>query len=143
MAKTYEVTVFNTVTQKYEKVSVSKEVYHAYKRTGWNIKDNNESFYAHEIQLSSLIGGEDGAYDNFSEFIDDSQNPELLFAQQEQIEELYAAINKLCNSDRELIIAIYFEGMTERSYASKSGIPTMTVHDRKIRALKRLKDFLR
>lgn len=143
MAKTYEVTVFNTVTQKYEKVSVSKEVYHAYKRTGWNIKDNNESFYAHEIQLSSLIGGEDGAYDNFSEFIDDSQNPELLFAQQEQIEELYAAINKLCNSDRELIIAIYFEGMTERSYASKSGIPAMTVHDRKIRALKRLKDFLR
>ena len=143
MAKTYEVTVFNTVTQKYEKVSVSKEVYHAYKRTGWNIKDNNESFYAHEIQLSSLIGGEDGAYDNFSEFIDDSQNPELLFAQQEQIEELYAAINKLCNSDRELIIAIYFEGMTERSYASKSGIPAMTVHDRKIRALKQLKDFLR
>lgn len=143
MAKTYEVTVFNTVTQKYEKVSISKEVYHAYKRTGWNIKDNNESFYAHEIQLSSLIGGEDGAYDNFSEFIDDSQNPELLFAQQEQIEELYAAINKLCNSDRELITAIYFEGMTERSYASKSGIPAMTVHDRKIRALKRLKGFLR
>lgn len=143
MAKTYEVTVFNTVTQKYKKVSVSKEVYHAYKRTGWNIKDNNESFYAHEIQLSSLIGGEDGAYDNFSEFVDDSQNPELLFAQQEKIEELYAAINKLCNSEQELIIAIYFKGMTERSYANKSGIPAMTVHDRKIRALKRLKDFLR
>jgi len=43
MEKTYEVTVFNTVTGKYEKVSVSKEVYHAFMRTGWNIKDNNET----------------------------------------------------------------------------------------------------
>ena len=36
MEKTYEVTTFNTITRKYEKVSVSKEVYHAYTRTGWN-----------------------------------------------------------------------------------------------------------
>lgn len=141
MTKTYEVTVFNTITRKYEKVSVTQEVYNTYMRTEWNIKDNDERYYAHEIQIGALIGGEDGAFENFNEFIDDSQNPELLFAEQEQTEALYAAINKLCNADRELITAIYFEGMTERSYANKIGIPAMTVHDRKIRALKRLKNF--
>ena len=69
MAKTYLITVYNTLTSKYEDVSVSEDVYRVYMRTNWNIKDNARSFYAHEIQLSSLIGGDDGAYENFREFI--------------------------------------------------------------------------
>lgn len=141
MNKTYEVTVFNTITGKFEKVSVSREVYNTYMRTEWNIKDNNERYYAHEIQISSLIGGGGGTYENFSEFIDDSQNPEHLFAEQEQSNALYAAIHQLCNADQELITEIYINGMTERGYAEKSGIPATTIHYRKTRALMRLKKF--
>lgn len=58
----YTLFVFNTCTQKYEEVTVSEEVYRTYCRTGWNIKDNDQSFFDHEIQLSGRIGSQDGAY---------------------------------------------------------------------------------
>ena len=62
--------VFNTCTQEYEEVIVTEEVYRAYCRTRWNIKDNDQSFFDHEIQTSGMIGSQDGAYENFREFID-------------------------------------------------------------------------
>ena len=48
--------VFNTCTQEYEEVIVTEEVYRAYCRTRWNIKDNDQSFFDHEIQTSGMIG---------------------------------------------------------------------------------------
>ena len=70
--KTYIVESYDPATRKIERVTVTHEVYNAYRRSGWNIADNNQSFFKHEIQMSSLIGGEDGGYDNFREFIGDS-----------------------------------------------------------------------
>ena len=55
--------------EAYEDVVVTKDVYDTYCRTEWNIKDNNASFYDHEIQMSCLIGGEDNGYENFREFV--------------------------------------------------------------------------
>ena len=72
----YTLFVFNTCTQKYEEVTVSEEVYRTYCRTGWNIKDNDQSFFDHEIQLSGMIGSQDGAYENFREFVDSVDTPE-------------------------------------------------------------------
>lgn len=62
--------VFNTCTREYEEVMVTEEVYRTYCRTRWNIKDNDQSFFDHEIQTSGMIGSQDGAYENFREFID-------------------------------------------------------------------------
>lgn len=53
--------VFNTCTQEYEEVIVTEEVYRTYCRTRWNIKDNDQSFFDHEIQTSGMIGSQDGA----------------------------------------------------------------------------------
>ena len=69
-SRKYTLIVFNTCTREYEEVTVTEEVYHAYCRTRWNIKDNDESFFDHEIQMSGMIGSQDGAYENFREFID-------------------------------------------------------------------------
>ena len=55
MDKKYEICTYNTFTKRMEKVAVSKEVYTAYKRSGWNIKDNNQSFYDHEIHMRHLM----------------------------------------------------------------------------------------
>ena len=142
MERTYELTVFNTVTGEYEKVSVSKEVFQAYMRTGWNIKDNDKSFYDHEIQFSALIGGEEGSYENFSEFIDSSANPEVIFSKQDQIRALHTAISKLTNQERELIIALFYEGQTEQSYAESLGLKQQTIHKKKERILKKIKNSL-
>ena len=74
--KKYTLTVYNTVTHRNEEVEVTREVYHAYRRTGWGIENNDASFFAHEIQMSGLIDGEDGAYENFKEFIDTENIPD-------------------------------------------------------------------
>ena len=62
MENVYTLSVYNTLTARYESVCVSEEVYHVYMRTNWNIEDSNKRFYKHEIQFSSLTGGEDGAF---------------------------------------------------------------------------------
>ena len=56
-SKKYILTVFNTLTQRNEEIEVDEEVYHLFRRTGWNIKDSDRSFFAHEIQMSGMIGG--------------------------------------------------------------------------------------
>ena len=54
MKKQY-LNVLNTFTNKYETVEVSEKVYKEYMRSGWKIKDNDKSFFKHQIQISSLI----------------------------------------------------------------------------------------
>ena len=81
--------VFNTCTQEYEEVIVTEEVYRAYCRTRWNIKDNDQSFFDHEIQTSGMIGSQDGAYENFREFIDAINTPEHIILEQIKKEALY------------------------------------------------------
>lgn len=51
--------VHSTITDKLKKVEMRKEIYLIYCRTDWAIKENTESFYKYEIQLSSLIGNMD------------------------------------------------------------------------------------
>ena len=84
----YTLKVYNTLTKQYEDVVVTKKVYDTYRRTEWNIKDNDESFYDHEIQISGLIGGEDNGYENFREFIDEEDTPENIVIEQSLIEKL-------------------------------------------------------
>lgn len=142
MERTYVLTVFNTVTGEFEKVSVSKEVYHAYMRTGWNIKDNDKSYYDHEIQFSALIGGEEGSYENFNVFVDSSANPEVIFSKRDQERTLRKAISELTSQERELIIALFYERKTEQSYAEHLGVKQQTIHKKKKRILKKLKNLL-
>ena len=67
--KKYIISIKNTFSGKYENIEVSEEVYTAYMRTGWNIKDNDDSFFKHQIQFSALLGNIDDAVENFKEFI--------------------------------------------------------------------------
>lgn len=108
--KTYIVESYDPATRKIERVTVTHEVYNAYRRSGWNIADNNQSFFKHEIQMSSLIGGEDGGYDNFREFIGDPEAVDNAVAERMLLEALYKALDQLSESDCDLIRALYFEG---------------------------------
>lgn len=55
--KKYTLTVFNTCTQEYEEVAVTEEVYRAYYRTGWNIKDNNQPSKLKQLTETSQSTG--------------------------------------------------------------------------------------
>ena len=138
----YILKVYNTLTKQYEDVVVTKKVYDTYRRTEWNIKDNDESFYEHEIQISGLIGGEDDAYENFREFIDDVNIPENIFMTREGMVEVRNAVRILPVQERNLIVALYYERLTENEYADKIGVSQQYVSKSKKKILKKLKLFL-
>lgn len=138
----YTLKVYNTLTKQYEDVIVTKKVYDTYRRTEWNIKDNDESFYDHEIQMSGLIGGEDDAYENFREFIDDVNVPENIFMSREGMFEVRNAVSELSAQERNLIISLYYERLTESEYADKIGVTQQYVSKSKKKILKKLRLFL-
>lgn len=119
--KKYTLTVFNTCTREYEEVAVTEEVYRTYYRTGWNIKDNNQRFFDNEIQMSGMIGSQDGAYENFREFVDTINTPENIALEQMMIEALYQAIAALSAEEQALVQGLILKGMTEREYAEQMG----------------------
>jgi len=133
--KIYIVKVYDTITRQFADVTVTKEVYDTYHRTEWNIKDNNDSFYNHEIQMSGLIGGEEDGYENFHEFVDDENTPENSVINEELKRAVLEGVDELDQNDRELIYALFLEGMSGREYSRKSGIPQTTINYRKKKIL--------
>lgn len=143
MAKTYLITVYNTLTSKYEDVSVSEDVYHAYMRTSWNIKDNTKSFFAHEIQLSSLIGGDDGAYENFREFIDTEHTPEFSYISKCRRQAGFQGLNTLTPVMRERFLLHYLHGFTIAEIANLQSVSEYAVKESLKLARKKLDDFIK
>lgn len=132
------VKVYDTITGKMVDVEVSQEVYDAYMRTEWNIHDNNESFYEHEIQFSMLIGGDDGAFENFHEFITDDDPTAGYALSKAAFDEVIAAVATLKKADRELIHMIYFDEYTEQECADLLGTTQQNIHKKKKRILSNL-----
>ena len=126
------VRIYDTISKEYVDIEVSEEVYTYYNRSQWNMDDNDDSFYKHEIQFSALIGGNDGTFENFREFrIENSVEKEViskLFT-----EKLYECLNLLSASDRQLIEMLFFEGKTERECAAYYGISQKNINKKKRR----------
>ena len=141
--KRYILTIFNTVTQRNEEIEVDEEVYHLFRRTGWNIRGNDRSFFAHEIQMSGMIGSQDGAYENFREFLNIRDVPENIVLKEMEYQALYHAVTALPKADRRLVRALFYEGKTEQECAQELGISRQAVHQRKARILGELKKFLK
>ena len=79
--------------------------------------------------------------ENGQEFATDG-NLEDLICQKDELRRLYLAMLQLDESDRTLIDALYFEGLSEREYAKKHHQHYMTVHNRKVRILAHLKKLM-
>jgi RNA polymerase sigma factor (sigma-70 family) len=69
-------------------------------------------------------------------------NPEQQILTQEIHDTLHRAIDALPRAERELIKAIYFEGMTENDYAKASGMSQTGVSYRRRKILSKLKRLL-
>lgn len=143
MSKKYYLYVHNTMTGKTEKVEVTKEVYIVYRRTEWNIKDNDESFSKHEIQFSSLIGGENRNYENFHEFIDFESALDVIYEKEMLYEELNLIIGNLPKKDKELLSALFEDGLSESDYAKKISVTQQAISKKKLKVLKKIKKLLK
>ncbi len=140
--KNYILNVYNPTSGEYEDVVVTEDVYNAYRRTEWNADKNDAKYSANNTPFSSLIGGEDGAYENFKEFVSDDCNPLLIMTDKLLRQTLHRALNALSEDEYCLISAIYISGKSEREYAKETGIPQKTINDRKRRIIIKIKKFM-
>ena len=138
MSKKYYLYVHNTMTGKTEKVEVTKDVYEIYARTSWAIKNNDKSFYLHEIQFSSLIG----CYENFSEFIICDDCSEYI-ANKLIFEEIICYLKMCSRLEMEIFKLSFIDELTERKIAQVLQIPKSTVHDIKHKLITKIKKHLK
>ena len=136
------VRVYDTISRKVVEVEVNDEVCTNFKRTKWTIENNNRSFYDHEIQFSALIGGHENAFENFREFVTDYDIEEEADRKM-FVERLYDCLDLLSESERELIIMLYFENKTERECAKKLCTSRQNIHKNKKQILCKLYKLLK
>ena len=134
--------IYDRITNMPVEVEVSDEVYKQYMRTGWNIKDNDDSFFSHEIQFSGLKGNINGSIDNFHESVSDRNDVEKKVIDNIMIDKLNRCLAKLSDKDRKLIEQLYFEGKTERECAKIYGINQKNIHKKKALILSKINKLL-
>ena len=131
--------IYDRITNMPVEVEVSDEVYTQYMRTGWNIKDNDDSFFSHEIQFSGLKGNINGSVENFHEFISNKSIVEL----ETEYRKLHESIKKLSMLEKKVIRMIYFEGYTEADCALLLHTNQPKIHRTKRKALYKLYKLLK
>ena len=137
----YVLTIYNTITGKYEKVCVTKAVYDEYLHGEFNIKYANHRFYKNEIQFSSLIGYNDGKEEWLAKFVDNKNDPAEIIPEQMITTQLYNCMELLTPDEYELIYALYFCGLSEGAYARGKGVTQQAIFKKKTRILKKFKKF--
>ena len=122
-------------------VEVSEGVYFAYyqeKRRGRTLREKDERNGA--ISYDGLdtpeLSGQEMIPDRDAVSVEDAAIANILRG------ELRRCLALLDEPDRQLIQALYFEGLSERKYAKRVEIPQQTISDRKRRILARLKKLL-
>lgn len=108
----------------------------------------NEKFiYDSEREIAAFLPSREDSYnriqeEDFIQFATDEPTPEATVIHSDEIRLLRAALLHLDPSEMELIRAIFFEGISERQLSKRTGIPPMTIHDRKVKILGKLKNLL-
>lgn len=123
-------------------VEVSEGVYFAYyqeKRRGRTLKEKDERNGA--VSYDGLdtpeLTGQEMIPDRDAVSVEDAAIANILRG------ELHRCLALLDAPDRQLIHAIYFEGLSEREYSKKTGMHHMTIHSRKVAILRALKKMIK
>lgn len=121
-----------------EKVSVSEEVYKTYRQMRRHErtlaeKDARNYVVKYEDFSTGEMSGEEQIYDPMQICVEDIVLSKLIYRK------LHRAIFMLPQSEREIILDIYFSGYSLRSVAEKQGVSRMTVQRKAKEALAMLK----
>lgn len=122
-------------------VEVSEGVYFAYyqeKRRGRTLreKDERNGAVSYDGLDTPELTGQEMIPDRDAVSVEDAAMANILR------DRLYRCLATLDEPDQQLIHALYFEGLSERKYAKRVGIPQRTINDRRRRALRKLKELL-
>ncbi len=124
-----------------QRIRVSENVYRTYyglRRQAKTLEEKDRRNF--RILYSNL---------DTSEILGEEMVPDICTVSVEDIviakltsEKLHRCISLLPDSDQELIRAMYFNQLSERKISKITGIPYMTLHDRKTRILKKLRELM-
>ncbi|KJJ68611.1 sigma-70 family RNA polymerase sigma factor [Clostridium sp. FS41] len=122
-------------------VPVSEEVYYTYyrmKRRELHLeeKDKAHGVFHYSALDTKEINGEDAIPDSISLPLEDVVMDKLI------AEKLHQCLAQLSKEEQELIFTLFFQNKSEHQMAAETGIPRMTIHNRKNRILSRLKKLM-
>jgi len=123
-----------------ELIEVSEDVYYAYFRMERQERWQEEKKLEHTVlSYDALDNGETVG----AEVIPDLTSPSMeeLAIARDLHDRLHHAVAALPKAERELINAIYFEGLTEKDYAVKTGMSQTGISYRRRKILSKLKMF--
>ena len=106
---------------------------------GKAVLDQNEQpimLSEREVSLDKLMAEE-------WDYPSSAPSPESAVLDQLEITAVHQCLASLDTDEKALIEVLFFEGLTERAYSERSGIPQKTVNDRKNRILKKLYQLLK
>lgn len=122
-------------------VEVTEEVYRAYHGMERRLltldeKDerNGKTLYS-DLDTAETLG-EEMVPDFDSVSVEDAAIAHVLH------EQLQRALSQLTPPEQKLIYEIYFRDLSERQVSKRSGVPYMTVHNRKVKILKKLLELM-
>ena len=122
-------------------IEVKKEVYllhHQTKRRALYLEERdliNGVVYYNDMDTEETTG-EDTIPDKTSPSVDEAVVQKIM------IEKLNESLVLLNQAERDLIKALFYDGFSEREWATTTGIPQKTINDRKQRILNKLKKLL-
>ena len=103
-----------------------------------NAENGAESYVpSKEDSLERLV------YSAKCQFADDAEGVEDAVIKKDDLCRLRAALDQLSEEERALIHALFFDECSERELEEMMGIHRMTIHNRKIRILQKLKKMLK
>jgi len=122
-------------------VEVTEDVYLAYfrARRRWTAQDERNTYngvVSYDAMDTEEMLGEETIPDSAAPSVEDMALDRLLQ------EKLHHCLAELSIPEQNMLQALYFEGMSERQFSKKVGIPQRTIHDRKHRVLGKLKKML-
>ncbi len=120
-------------------MEVSQEFYKEYYRDKRRERYLDELAVEHTVSYHAFDSEECCGEDML---IDHNEDVAELVTKKLMIEKLNAVLPFLTDDERNLIQAIYFDGMTEREYAEHTSVYRNAVHKKKVRILEKLKKLL-
>lgn len=123
-------------------VEVSEDVYLAYykeKRYGRTLeeKDRRNGKTSYDDLDTPEMSGVEMIPDSDAISVEDAAMANILQ------DKLHHCLALLSDSDRRLISALYFEGISERKLSDRTGVHHMTIHSRKVAILHKLKKMMK
>jgi RNA polymerase sigma factor (sigma-70 family) len=76
------------------------------------------------------------------QFAADAEDVEDTAVKAVMIEKMLACLKQLTPEEQELITELFFKGKSERQLSAETGTHPMTIHNRKVRILGKLKKFM-